>query len=118
MRVEIYGCSVFTDLPTVPSPEMTTKANREEGRLAANKGNRKTEGVNVLAVVLPVVLSILIAAVALGVFFYWKRRAQRNVDIKSVAYQTGTNELNYAVNKIYDDRKSSGYQLLSEEHLN
>lgn len=102
MRVEIYGCS---GSPTVPPSEMTTEANtdKEGGILGAQQGNRKTEGVNALAVVLPLVI-ILIAVVALGVFFYWKRRGQKNVDINTVAFQTGTNKLNYAVNKIYDDR--------------
>ncbi|XP_066019015.1 uncharacterized protein [Pocillopora verrucosa] len=118
MRVEIYGCSVFAGSPTVPPSEMTTEANtdKEGGILGAQQGNKKKEGVKVLAVVLPLVI-ILIAVVALGVFFYWKRRGQKNVDINTVAFQTGTDELNYAVNKIYDDRKSSGYQLLSEENL-
>ncbi|RMX51557.1 hypothetical protein pdam_00010334 [Pocillopora damicornis] len=89
MRVEIYGCSVFTGSPTVPPSEMTTEANtdKEGGILGAQQGNRKTEGVNALAVVLPLVI-ILIAVVALGVFFYWKRRGQKNVDINTVAFQT------------------------------
>ncbi|PFX33163.1 Neuropilin-2 [Stylophora pistillata] len=95
MRVEIYGCSVVNDSP---APEMTTEASTVRG--AENNGKRKTEGVNIPAVLLPVVLSILIAALGL---FYWKRRAQKHVHIKSISFQTGTNELNYAVNRIYDE---------------
>ncbi|KAJ7370811.1 hypothetical protein OS493_029802 [Desmophyllum pertusum] len=82
--------------------DFTPEANR-----AGNEKGEVGKGVNVAAVVVPVVLCILIAALLLAGFFYWKRRKfEKELNIKPVIYQRATKELPTGVENVCgDDRE-------------
>jgi len=98
---------VPTPAPTSPSPKMTLVASMPtvEFRTEANRGeNKARKGVNVPAIVVPVVLCIVILILLLVGFFFWKRRYGKDLSIKPVVYKRATDDLPTAAENLSNDR--------------